>query len=73
MIHLDPTDFEGMLKLMDDYGDSKTMFPGTNEGGEDVHISIFPDKIVTETFQHNGWIRKNIYYRDGTREELYDK
>lgn len=72
-IYVDPTDQKSLVDLMDQYGDSTTMYPGTNEEGEDVYISIFPDKVVTSTFQHNGWTRKNIYYRDGTREELYSK
>ena len=71
-IYLDPTDFGSMLTLMDTYGDSDTLYPGTNEEGETVHISIFHDKIVTVTFQKNRWIRKNIYWRDGTREELFE-
>ena len=72
-IYLDPTDQESMNRLMDEHGDSKTMYPGTNEHGEDVYISIFHDKIVTSTTQRNGWILKNIYYRDGTREETFEK
>ena len=71
-IYLDSTDWEGMFKLMDEHGDSKTMFPGTSENGEMVIISIFKDKIVTDTYQKNGWIRKNIYHRDFTVEELYE-
>ena len=54
-------------------GDSKTMYPGTNEHGESVYISIFSDKIVTMTSQINGWMRKNIYYRDGSREETFER
>lgn len=71
-IHLDPTNFESMVTLMDKYGDSDTLYPGTNENGETVHISIFHDKIVVVTFQKNRWIRKNVYWRDGTREELFE-
>lgn len=71
-IHLDPTDLSSMISLMDAYGDSDTLFPGTNEDGETVHISIFHDKIVVVTFQTNRWIRKNVYWRDGTREELFE-
>ena len=29
-IHFDPTDQEAMNKLMDEHGDSKMMYPGTN-------------------------------------------
>ena len=62
-----------MLRLMDEHGDSKTMYPGKSENGEDVYISIFSDKIVTVTSQSNGWQRKNIYYRDGSREEMFER
>ena len=72
-IHFDPTDQEAMNKLMDEHGDSKTMYPGTNEHGESVYISIFDDKIVTMTLQTNGWSRKNTYYRDGSREETFER
>ena len=71
-IYFDPSDQASMNMLMDEHGDSKTMYPGTNEHGEDVYISIFYDKIVTATTQANGWIRKNIYWRDSTREEMYE-
>lgn len=72
LIQFDPSDFKGMLALMDKYGDSSYMFPGTNENGETTHISIFKDRILCSTMQQNGWVRKNIYWRDGTREEMYD-
>ena len=70
---LDPPDLEGMRKLMDEYGDSETMFPGKNEDGELVFISIYHDRIIQETYQANDWIRRNTYWRDGTREETYKK
>lgn len=72
-IHFDPTNQEAMNALMDEHGKSKTMYPGTNEHGESVYISIFEDKIVTMTSQSNGWRRKNIYYRDGSREETFER
>lgn len=68
----DPSDFKGMLKLMDEKCDSETMFLGENTEMEDTTISIFRDKIVYVTYQNNGWVRRNIYYRDGSSEELYD-
>ena len=71
-IHLDPTDFESMLTLMDTYGDSQYPYFWENENGEMVSISIFPDQIVTMTYQSYGWHRKNVYWRDGTREELFE-
>ena len=72
-IHFEPTNQEDMNALMDEHGKSKTMYPGTNEQGESVYISIFEDKIVTMTSQFNGWVRKNIYYRDGSREETFER
>ena len=50
-ILFNPRSLEDMIALMDTYGDSDTMFPGVNEDGETVWISIFPDKIVTSTLQ----------------------
>lgn len=72
-IHFDPTNQEAMNALMDEHGKSKTMYPGINEHGESVYISIFEDKIVTMTLQTNRWMRKNIYYRDGSREETFER
>ena len=71
-IQFDPTDLDGMLALMDEYGESETLFAGENEDGERTDISIFKEKIMCSTMQQNGWVRRNIYWRDGTREEFYD-
>lgn len=72
-IEFDPTDRIGMLNLMAQYGESEEMMFGENEQGETTQISIFPDHIVLVTMQHNGWVRKNIYYRDFCdTEELYE-
>lgn len=68
----DPTDLGEMCALMDKYGNSDTMFFGGNTEFEETTISIFQEKIVYVTYQHNGWVRKNVYWRDGTREELFD-
>ena len=61
-----------LCKLMDNYGDSNFPFIGKNEEGEDISISIFHDKIVLVTYQSNKWVRKNLYYRDGTAEEMFE-
>ncbi len=68
----DPSDYKAMLDLMDEKGDSDTLFLGSNENMEDTTISISRDKIVYVTFQNNGWVRKNVYWRDGTTEEIFD-
>ena len=72
LIKFDPSNLAGMKKLMQEHGDDETMKFGSNELGEDVSISIFKDKIVVVTNQSNGWIRKNIYYPTGEREELFE-
>lgn len=72
-LYFDPSDRVGMLNLMAQYGESEEMMFGENEQGETTQISIFPDHIVLVTMQHNGRVRKNIYYRDSCdTEELYE-
>lgn len=72
-LYFDSSDRIGMLNLMAQYGESEEMMFGENEQGETTQISIFPDHIVLVTMQHNGWVRKNIYYRDSCdTEELYE-
>ena len=72
-IEFDSHDLVGMRKLMDTYGDLDYALFGTNEDGEDVQISINHDSIVVETYQDNGWIRKNYYsYEDGPEGETFD-
>ena len=45
-IDFDPTNFEGMCRIMDEYGGSKLPFWGTTENGEDVWFSVFHDRIT---------------------------
>ncbi len=71
-ISFDPSDLDGMRKLMDEHGDSEFPFDGMNENMEQVSISISTERIDAVTYQHNGWTRRNVYWRDGTREELYE-
>lgn len=71
-VEFDSTDLDGMRRLMDEYGGSSASFDGTNENIEQVSISIAKDRIDVVTFQDNGWTRRNVYWRDGTREELYE-
>ncbi len=71
-IMFDPMDLKGMIQLMKTHGDSSTMYPGVNEIGETVYISIFPERIVVSTMQKNSWVRINTYHKDGSREEIFD-
>ena len=45
---------------------------GNNEDGELVIVSIDKEKATIKTSQHNKFIRVNIYWKDGTSEELYE-
>ena len=60
-------------KLIELYGDSTTMYSGTNQDGEDVYVSISKTGIVTRTNQSNGWVRVNYYDHEGyDAGESYD-
>ena len=56
-INFDPYDLDGMRKLMDEHGDSVSLFGGMNENMEQVSISIAKERIDVVTYQHNGWTR----------------
>jgi hypothetical protein len=71
-LNFNPFDLAEMKDIMDKHGDSKTMYPGVNENGETVFISIYHDRIVVSTMQDNGWNRINTYYRDGSSDETFD-
>lgn len=59
--------------------ESKTLpLNGTNEDGEDVIIEAGKSQegeryFRTITAQRNAWLRINMYWEDGTTEELYRK
>ena len=72
-IKLNTDDRESMIALMDELGsETDTIYSGVNESGETLHISVFPDKISVLVFQGNGWLRRSVYHRDGTSEEIYE-
>lgn len=49
------------------------MYPGVDENGKTIHISILHEFIVVMTFESNGLMRKNVYHRDGTRGKLFEE
>ncbi len=65
-------DLDLMVSLMDDYQKYDSTLFGTNENGEHVNIGIYKDRIAVRTYQKNGWTRLNVYYRDGSSEEVFD-
>lgn len=44
----------------------------TNSNGEEVTVIVRSDSVEVTTFQHNRWVRQNIYWTDGTVEEMFD-
>lgn len=71
-VEFDSTDLGGMRRLMDEYGTVTAPFVSMNEDAEHIFIHVSKDRIDVVTLQHNGWTRRNVYWRDGTREELYE-
>ena len=72
-VNFDSTDWKGMIDLMDHSDQFDSVCEGENSEGEKVLISINKDNITVQTFQDNGWMRENIYYRDCTVEELFHR
>lgn len=63
-------------ELLNEFYDEKLndgLFTTTNEKGENMLLEIMPQYLKSSTFQQNGWTRINIYYKDYTMEELYEK
>ncbi len=71
-IPINPKNYAALVELMDHEKDYSSVLVGTNENGEDTITTIEKDYIEVETNQNNGWIRRNVYWRDGTTEELYN-
>ena len=58
-------DVENRRTLMREFGDYPDMLFGVNSKGERTAISINPDGIIVDTYQRNGYIRKNFYDESG--------
>ena len=65
------SDIDSLREVMDEYGDFPDMLFGENSEGEDQQISIGHENIIVDTFQTNGWVRRNVFWYDGTIEESY--
>lgn len=70
---IDPSDYEGMISLMERASEFPMPWSGKNDDGEETMVSIGEDNIIMETCQNNGWLRENTYWKDGTVEESYHK
>ena len=69
-------DYTAIKKMITEEGKTLPLIV-ENQDGEAVFITCGRNEIgryyQTRTAQNNGWERINIYYEDGTTEELYDK
>lgn len=64
-------DIDNLREIMDEYGDIDHMIFGENQDGEGQQISIGHENIIVDTFQTNGWVRRNVFWYDGAVEETY--
>lgn len=63
-------------EFLNDFYDNKVefgIFTTKNEKDEDIIVEATNDYLKTSTSQNNGWVRINIYYKDKTVEEYYEK
>ena len=70
-ITIDFSNRSALLQVMNTYGNIGHDIFGMSSNRESMVISIHPDKIVANTYQRNGWVRQNVYHRDGETEELF--
>ena len=79
MINFNSQDWNSIKDTIDKINEIGCMQLGETADGEDITFSVVKDDdgidcLVTEVYQENGWIRKNIYNpNDGIVEELYRK
>ena len=64
---------ESRRLLVEEFADSEFPFSGINEEGEETLMSISASGIMVDTYQSNGWVRKNHYDANGYAEgETFD-
>lgn len=71
-IVFDLSDLDAMRRFMKERA-RKFPYVGTNEDGERILLNISSDSITLVTLQSNNWVRTNIYYPDGSSEEMYER
>ena len=59
-------------KLVKQFGYCEGMV-GKDEDNDSVIVSIDKKCATIRTLQDNGWARINVYWKDGTVEEYYQK
>ena len=73
-LHFNSRDWAAMKQLCEDHEKYPEARFGKTSTHEDIMIEIHPDRIITQVFQQNGWVRKNVYHpQEVTTEELYEE
>lgn len=68
----DSGDWASMRELCKKHEQYPVPLLGKTSIGEDIIIEVLSDRIITEVYQENGWVRKNFYYpEECTTEELF--
>lgn len=58
----DSGDWGSMRELCKNHEQYPVPLLGKTSIGEDIIIEVLSDRIITEVYQENGWVRKNFYY-----------
>lgn len=73
VIDIDFSNINFLRSLMRTYGPTTDyLLSGENSDGDRLVIGINEDNIKCYTYQKNHWIRVNVYWYDGTVEELFE-
>ncbi len=72
-VAFDPQNWKEITELIKRHEEFSEPWTGKNEEGETMQISVNKDNITVLTYQHNNWIRENVYHEDGTVEEMYHR
>lgn len=59
-------------KLVAEFGDNVEDACGHNQNKENIILNINDEYAEVRTLQKNGFHRINVYWKDGTEEELYE-
>ena len=78
MINFDSRDWDSIRDTIQRINEAGELQFGKTSEGETIIFDVGHDgegdTLITEVFQDNGWIRKNIYHMyDHSIEELYHK
>lgn len=72
-LQIDFGDPNSIVDAMKKFGDSRSPYSGSNDEGETILVHIGPTDLILETFQSNGWVRKDFFNEYGELEgQTYD-